>query len=81
MFLVYWKSGKFFLTVYYPAAQQYDPVTKAGSDASSRDWTIEPREQSLRSRYRTHVDFSVYQKVNQVFLTNSGLVYTLRKQK
>ena len=45
------------------SAQKYDAVTKLESDVTSRDWTIDPYDQNLRSPYRTHVDFSLYQKV------------------
>ncbi|KAK7493718.1 hypothetical protein BaRGS_00015047 [Batillaria attramentaria] len=52
-------NGSGFVTV----SQQYDPITNKQSDVSSREWSIGPEEQSLRSPYAARVDFSIYQKM------------------
>ncbi|KAL8573315.1 hypothetical protein ACOMHN_032777 [Nucella lapillus] len=51
-----------FVTAY----QKFDPITKNGSDVTSRDWRMDSNEQSLRSPHRTHVDFSIYQKLSLI---------------
>ncbi|XP_076453310.1 uncharacterized protein LOC143288574 isoform X2 [Babylonia areolata] len=56
-------STAFNASGFVTASQKLDPVTKLGSDATSRDWSVETQKQNLRSPYRTHVDFSIYQKL------------------
>lgn len=56
-------KSAFNATGYLTASQKFDPAAKVGSDVTSRNWTIQPWDQHLRSQYRTHVDFSVYQKL------------------
>ncbi|KAK7087589.1 uncharacterized protein [Littorina saxatilis] len=52
-------SGNGFVTL----SQQFDPTLNKGSDVTSREWSMQPKEQSLDSQHRTEVDFSLYQKL------------------